>query len=52
MHTSGGGGADGEGGGGEGEGGGGEGGSGAAQAETVVIGPIRTRDMEVPSGAE
>ena len=42
----------GEGGGGEGEGGGGEGGSGAAQAETVVIGPIRTCDMEVPSGAE
>jgi hypothetical protein len=42
----------GEGGGGEGEGGGGEGGSGAAQAETVVIGPIRTWDMEVPSGAE
>jgi len=31
---------------------GGEGGSGAAQAETVVIGPIRTCDMEVPSGAE
>ena len=50
--AGGGGEGDGEGGGGEGEGGGGEGGSGAAQAETVVIGPIRTCDMEVPSGAE
>ena len=46
------GGEGGEGGGEGGEGGGGEGGSGAAQAETVVIGPIRSRDLEVPSGAE